>query len=105
MRMKKILSSLLMAGAAALLMPSAVAQTPPRAPAAGSTASQPAAAKLDLNSATAAELETLKGIGPARSAAIIAGRPYRGKDDLVRRKIVPQSVYDDISELIVARQK
>jgi len=47
----------------------------------------------------------LKGIGPVRAAAIVKGRPYKGKDDLVRRKIIPQSVYDEISDEIIAKQK
>jgi DNA uptake protein ComE-like DNA-binding protein len=64
-----------------------------------------AAPKLDLNSASAEELATLKGIGPVRAEAIIKGRPYKGKDELVRRKIVPQSVYDQIRDDVVARQK
>ena len=61
--------------------------------------------KLDLNSASAEELATLKGIGPVRAEAIVRGRPYKGKDDLVRRKILPQSVYDQIRDDVVARQK
>ena len=32
------------------------------------------------------------------------GRPYKGKDDLVKRKIVPQNVYDDIKDQIIAKQ-
>lgn len=51
------------------------------------------------------QLEALKGVGPVRAKAIVKGRPYKGKDDLVRRKIVPQSVYDGISEQIIAKQK
>jgi DNA uptake protein ComE-like DNA-binding protein len=61
--------------------------------------------KLDINSASAEQLRELKGVGPARAEAIIKGRPYSGKDDLVRRKIIPQSVYDQIQDQIVARQK
>jgi len=72
---------------------------------ASSTNKTPASARIDVNSASADELQTLKGIGPARAEAIIAGRPYSGKDDLVRRKIVPQSVYDEIKDEIIARQK
>ena len=59
---------------------------------------------IDINSAKAEELMTLKGIGEARAKAIIKGRPYARKDDLVRKKIVPQSVYDDIKDKIIAKQ-
>jgi len=59
---------------------------------------------IDINRATAEELMTLKGIGEARAAAIIKGRPYARKDDLVRKKIMPQSIYDDIKDKIIAKQ-
>ena len=59
---------------------------------------------IDLNSATEAQLRTLDGIGEARAAAIIKGRPYRGKNELVDKKIIPEAVYDKIKEQIVARQ-
>jgi DNA uptake protein ComE-like DNA-binding protein len=65
----------------------------------------PKAALLDLNSASADELRALPGIGEARSKAIIAGRPYKGKDDLVQKKVIPQGVYDKIKDQIIARQK
>lgn len=61
--------------------------------------------KLDINSASVEQLRDLKGVGPARAEAIVKGRPYSGKDDLVHKKIVPQSVYDQIQDQIVARQK
>ena len=44
-------------------------------------------------------------IGAARAAAIIKGRPYNGKDDLVNRKIIPENVYNGIKDRIIARQK
>lgn len=59
---------------------------------------------MDINSASEAELASLKGIGDVRSKAIVKGRPYKGKDDLVKRKIIPQNVYDDIKEQIIAKQ-
>src|SRR5215470_11809937 len=59
---------------------------------------------MDINSATEAELATLKGIGEARAKAIVKGRPYKGKDDLVQKKIIPQGVYDDIKDQIIAKQ-
>jgi len=63
-----------------------------------------AATLLDINTASAADLEKLKGVGPARSAAIIKGRPYRGKNELLDKGIVPKNVYEDIRDLIIARQ-
>ena len=60
---------------------------------------------IDINRATAEELMTLNGIGEARAKAIIKGRPYKGKDDLVAKKILPQAVYDKIKDKIIARQK
>lgn len=62
-------------------------------------------ALVDVNSATKDQLDALKGIGPARADAIIKGRPYKGKDDLVQKGVVPKSVYDAIKDKIVARQK
>ena len=63
-----------------------------------------AAEPMDINSATAKQLATLDGIGDARSAAIVKGRPYNGKDDLVNKKIIPQDVYDKIKDKMIAKQ-
>jgi len=64
-----------------------------------------AQALLDINSASKAELDALPGIGAARSDAIIKGRPYKGKDDLVNKKVIPKNVYDGIKDKIIAKQK
>ena len=60
---------------------------------------------MDINSASEKELATLKGIGDARAKAIVKGRPYKGKDDLVHKKIIPEGVYNDIKDQIIAKQK
>jgi DNA uptake protein ComE-like DNA-binding protein len=67
--------------------------------------SQPAGELLDINSASAEDLDKLPGVGPARAKAIIAHRPYFGKDDLVNKKIIPSNVYAQIKDKIIARQK
>ncbi|TAK46811.1 MAG: helix-hairpin-helix domain-containing protein [Xanthobacteraceae bacterium] len=60
---------------------------------------------LDINSASAADLEALPGIGKVRAEAIIKGRPYKGKDELVEKKIVPDGVYKGIKDKIIAKQQ
>ena len=78
----------------------------PKAPATESKmAPAPKAELLDINSATAEQLAELPGIGKAYSAKIVAGRPYKGKDDLVNKNIVPQKTYDGIKDKIIAKQK
>ena len=74
--------------------------TPKPAPAAA-----PKAALVDINSASSDDLDALPGIGKARGDAIIKGRPYNGKDDLLNRQILTASVYNGIKNKIIAKQK
>ena len=59
-------------------------------------------APVDLNSATADELEALPGIGKATAKKIIEHRPYARKDELVEKKIVSRGTYDKIRDRVVA---
>jgi DNA uptake protein ComE-like DNA-binding protein len=99
---------LAMIGLTLLLALPAVAQTawPSKSPSFPPAAKSAQAAQLvDINSASAQELDKLPGVGPARVKAIIANRSYNGKDDLVQRKIIPPKVYNQIKDKIIARQK
>ncbi len=57
-------------------------------------------AKVDINSAPATDLERLPGITQKLSQRIIANRPYRKIDDLVRRKVLGRKQLAGIKEYI-----
>jgi len=67
-------------------------------------ADKKSAEKIDINSASKAELASLPGIGDVTSQKIIGGRPYKTKRDLLTKKIVTQSQYDKITDQIIAKQ-
>lgn len=69
----------------------------------GTTSSTGSAKSLiNINTASASELDTLWGIGLARAAAIIEGRPYSSVEELLTRKVIPSNVYERIKDEITA---
>lgn len=82
------------------------AQAAPAAKPATPAAAQPAAAqakKININTATTAELDTLKGIGEARAKKIIEERgkaKFKDFADLVKRGTLPSNVEADIKDKV-----
>ena len=101
--MKRILAILVALGFGLVVLGCSAEQD--TKPAAKPAVTQSQSSLIDINSATADELIAIKGIGEARAKAIVKGRPYARKDELVQRKIIPQSVYDEIKDQIIAKQK
>ena len=62
---------------------------------------------IDINAATAAQLETLPGIGEVRAAGIVRSRqedgPFASVDELLERELVPSSVLEEIADLVTVR--
>jgi len=99
-------AALMLAATLALAGPALAADKDAKAAAKpAAAAATPTDDKIDINRAKADQLMTLEGIGDARAKAIIKGRPYKGKDELVEKNIIPQAVYDKIKDKIIAKQK
>jgi competence protein ComEA len=69
------------------------------------TSKKPKRAELmDINTATADQLKTLPGMTDDVAKKIIAARPYTGKDQLLKQKIVDSDEYTKLRPLIIAKQ-
>ena len=56
--------------------------------------------KININTASASELDTLWGIGEVRAKDIIDSRPYSSIDELLTKKVIPSNVFEKIKEKI-----
>jgi competence protein ComEA len=55
---------------------------------------------VSINTATESQLDELPKIGPVTAEKLINSRPYSAIEELVSRKIISQSVFDEIKALI-----
>jgi len=61
-------------------------------------------ALVDINNASQEELEAIPEIGTEHCHHIMAGRPYKKKEELVSKKIIPKETYAKIKNKIVAKK-
>jgi len=55
---------------------------------------------VNINTASAKELDSLPGIGQVYAQKIIEQRPYSNLEELVSKKVIPQSLYEKIKDKI-----
>ena len=92
--------------------PAATKQQPaakpaPQAPAKATVKTAASSTKmemLDLNTATRDQLVALPGIGETYADAIIKNRPYKTKNELVSKKVIPAAAYKKIRTKVIAHQ-
>src|SRR5947199_4730255 len=97
--MRKLLRILAMAVALAFASPAV--SWAKEAPAKKSSEKQD---KLDINSASESDLKDLPGIGDAYAKKIVEGRPYKAKDELWEKKVIPKATYQKIKDQVIAKQ-
>lgn len=71
------------------------------------TASRPAPAadaRIDINHASVDELMKVPGMTRSWAGRIVRFRPYRSKQDLLERGVVPSAVYDRIKNFVIAHR-
>lgn len=83
---------------------SAFAANPVTPPVKDAATASAKAVLVDINSADAATLRTVPGIGEAYAKKIIAGRPYSNKTQIMNKAGIPKNVYDKIADKLVATQ-
>ncbi len=59
--------------------------------------------KININTATAEELDKLPDIGPVKAKAIIEGRPYKTPEDIMKVKGIKEGIYNQIKDHITVQ--
>ena len=86
--------------------PVAAAPAKPSTPAVATAPSAAPVKKVDLNTATADELDKLPQIGPARSKLIVEARAkskFKDWADFDGRNVIPQNAETAIKDLVIIR--
>jgi DNA uptake protein ComE-like DNA-binding protein len=78
--------------------------TAPKAHSSSSTKSHESKPQVDLNSASKEDLMKLPGIGDATADKIIAGRPWKSKNELVSKNVCTKANYDKFHTMVIAKQ-
>ncbi|MBI4225568.1 ComEA family DNA-binding protein [Candidatus Roizmanbacteria bacterium] len=58
------------------------------------------ASRININTASMSELDSLAGIGKVTAQKIIQNRPYQSIEDLLNKKVVGKSLFEKIKEQI-----
>jgi len=58
---------------------------------------------LDINDASAAQLQTLPGVTPELAGKIVERRPYTSTRDLVRKRVLSSAEYDRVKNQIFVK--
>lgn len=69
-----------------------------------SSGKQAALSSVDLNTAGTRDLQSIAGIGPVLASRIIAGRPYKTVDDLLRVSGIGPRLLDKIRPYLIVTQ-
>src|SRR6185436_6173744 len=62
-----------------------------------------AVVRVNINTASQAELEKLPGIGPKRAEAIIAARPFQRPEDLMRVQGLKRAQFEKLKSQVTVR--
>jgi DNA uptake protein ComE-like DNA-binding protein len=58
--------------------------------------------EMDINTASVDDLKHIPGLGEAYAKKIVENRPYKRKDELVTKKVVPLATYESIKDHLAA---
>lgn len=58
---------------------------------------------VDLNTASKKDIAALPGVGPDYAQTIIDARPFKSKEDLLRKRIIPAATYDRIKDKVTTK--